>query len=64
MKNLKIRIVTLFLAVLILVSISGCSKRGMCDGCGQDEKLNEFVQDNGKVYWYCDDCYRIAKIFN
>lgn len=64
MKNFKTRIVTLCLAVLMLLSISGCAKRGECDGCGQNEKLREFVQDNGKTYWYCDDCYRIAKIFN
>lgn len=64
MTNLKIRIVTLCLVILMFVFTSGCAKSGKCDNCGQNEKLNKFVETNGDVSWYCDDCYRLAKLFS
>lgn len=59
------RMVLILVALIGLVAIcTGCSAmaKGVCDGCGQTEKLNTF-NGHGAVYHYCDDCYRIAKLF-
>ena len=56
-------IITIILAMIILSLLSGCAKKGNCDECGQYETLNEFVERNGTTHWYCDTCYRLAKLF-
>ena len=55
----RIILVLLFASMLL----AGCSRKGECDECGQIEKLNKFVAYDGDVFYYCDDCYRIAKLF-
>ncbi len=63
MKKLKM-IIALFLAtVLMLAVLSGCSKHGKCEECGQNEKLNEYTDNDGDIHWYCDNCYSMAKFF-
>lgn len=63
MKNSKKHIIIVFMAIIMLIALSGCGKRGECEECGQTEKLNKFVEDDGDIRWYCDDCYRMAKLF-
>lgn len=52
----------LILAILasVVAMCAGCAAmaKGVCDGCGQTEKLSKF----GYVYHYCDDCIRFAKL--
>ena len=61
------RLVTFVLIVCLLLTavftLSGCAKRGVCDGCEQTEKLEKYVDTDGEVYWYCDDCMSWAKLF-
>lgn len=63
MKNSKKTIAVFFLTILMLMSLSGCGKRGACEECGQTEKLNKFVEKDGDIHWYCDTCYNMAKLF-
>jgi len=60
MKKIWLLFVVLALFVYIL---AGCSKTGICEECGQSEKLTKFVESDGTVHLYCNDCYRIAKLF-
>ncbi len=63
--KISTKIVALILSLMLALSgLSGCSKTGNCEECGQKEKLNEFVDSRGKTHWYCDDCYRMAKVFS
>ena len=63
MKISKKRMAIFFLTIIMLIVLSGCAKRGKCEECGQVETLNKFVEDDGDIRWYCDDCYRLAKLF-
>lgn len=63
MKNFKRIMVGFLLTALMIVTLSGCGKRGECEDCGQNEKLNKYVEEDGDVHWYCDDCYRMEKLF-
>ena len=36
---------------------------GMCANCGQYETLHEFKDHSGRSKYYCEDCYRMAKLF-
>lgn len=58
------RKLTIFIALLLVcVNIAGCTHKGKCEECGQYEELNKYVsQYDGEVHWFCNDCYRIAKI--
>ena len=59
------RIILALLAVVTMVCLlCGCAHVGVCEECGQREKLNQFVDEDGDIYWYCDDCYRIAKLLS
>ncbi len=64
MKKFKKCMIALFLVLFMLTTLSGCDKRGACDECRQNEKLNKYVEKDGDVRWYCDDCYRMAKLFD
>lgn len=48
--------------LFMLFTITGCEKTGECDGCGQNEKLNEYVTRNNTTRYYCDYCYNMAKL--
>ena len=63
---MKKKILAIGLSLVLTLGLAGCSsaKRGVCDSCGQTEKLNRYVdQGSGTVYWLCDTCYNLAKIF-
>lgn len=65
-KNIKILILVI-LCVSSLLVLTGCDARkvGKCDFCGQTERLNRFVYENlGEVYYYCDTCFKLAKLFS
>lgn len=47
-----------------MLSFTACGKTGECDSCGQVEKLKEYKTSYGEVEHYCNDCYRMAKIFS
>lgn len=64
MKNYKRIIISLLAAILMLAALSGCGKHGKCEQCGQDENLKEFIDSRGNSSWYCEDCYRMAKLFD
>lgn len=64
MKIYKRIIVCLLTTILMLATLSGCGKHGKCEQCGQDEKLKEFTDSYGNSSWYCEDCYRMAKLFD
>ena len=57
------RITALFLTALIALTLAACSNTGVCESCGQNEKLKQFTHDDGRVEWVCDDCYRMYKLF-
>ena len=61
---MKKRILCILLTVLLLFTLTGCAHTGKCDSCGQTETLKKFVEDDGDVMWYCEDCYRLAKLFS
>lgn len=63
MKTCKRFMVIFVMAVLTMVVLTGCGKKGECEDCGQVEKLNEFVDGDGDSHWYCDDCYKMEKLF-
>lgn len=63
MRNFKKFTVIFFVAIFMFVTLSGCGKRGECEECGQNEKLNKYVDQNDNIRWYCDDCYKMAKLF-
>lgn len=58
---MKKRVMMLGVLMIMMLSIVGCSKTGECDGCGQNEKLNEYVTTSGTTRYYCDYCYDMAK---
>lgn len=62
MKIFRNLMVGLLAISLMLGTLSGCEKRGKCEGCGQTETLTKFVRSNGTEEWYCSDCYRMAKL--
>ena len=62
MKN-RVKLISVILSIVILSGILvGCARTGTCEACGQHEELKKFVSD-GIEYWYCDECYKLAKIF-
>ncbi len=63
MRRFKTIITLFFAAVLMLTVLSSCSKHGECEGCGQNEKLNKYIEEDGDIHWYCDACYNMAKFF-
>lgn len=63
MKKFRKILILILTATLVTMLFSGCAKRGVCDECGQKEKLHKFTTSSGSEYWYCADCYRMAKIF-
>ena len=64
MKNTKKYLAIFFLIIFMLIALSGCGKRGECEECGQTETLTKFVDTDGDIHWYCNDCYRMAKLFS
>lgn len=63
-KKTIIKIIVLIVVVLLALALfTGCAKKGKCEECGQYESLNKFVERDGTVHWYCDTCYRFAKLF-
>ena len=60
MKRVLIAVVLIFLIACVCV---GCSRMGMCANCGQYETLHEFKDHSGRSKYYCEDCYRMAKLF-
>lgn len=68
MKN-KMRCICIIVTVIVIALIlTGCSsneKTGRCESCGQTEKLYKYVAPStGDVYWYCQTCYNLAKLFS
>ena len=63
MKQFKKFTLMFVMTALIVTLFAGCGKRGKCEECGQTEKLTEFVDSYGTTHWYCNDCYRMAKLF-
>ena len=59
---MKKRIAILGVLLIMMLSIVGCTKTGECDGCRQNEKLNEYVTSSGTTRYYCDYCYNMAKL--
>lgn len=59
------KIVLIVLVTLVLVlSLCGCTMHGICDNCGQNEKLFTFVDPNdGEEYHLCQYCYNMAKLY-
>lgn len=64
MKTLQKFLVILMMTVMMASVLAGCGKKGECEDCGQVEKLNEYVDEDGESHWYCDDCYRMEKLFS
>lgn len=52
------------MTVMMAAVLAGCGKKGECEDCGQVEKLNEYVDEDGESHWYCDDCYRMEKLYS
>lgn len=63
MKSLKRFAVIFIVLIFMFTTLAGCAKRGECEECGQNEKLNKYVEKDGDIRWYCDDCYQMAKLF-
>lgn len=61
---MKKRILCILLTALLLFSLAGCAHKGECESCGQTETLQKFVEDDGDEHWYCNDCYRMYKLFS
>lgn len=62
MKKVKYLIVIVVMGLMML-TMASCGKTGACDNCGQNESLKKFTDSYGNENWYCDDCYRMAKLF-
>lgn len=60
--NKKLPIFFLLVVIMALL-VSGCDKTGECEGCHQTEKLQKYVEEDGDIHWYCDDCYKFEKMF-
>lgn len=56
-------IAAVLVSIIMLFVLSACAKQGECESCGQQESLQKFEEKNGDISWYCDDCYRMAKLF-
>lgn len=65
MKIKRIIAAALVICMLLCMAclLTGCSKRGKCDECGQTETLKKYVDHSGDTLWLCSDCTRIAKMF-
>lgn len=46
--------------VLLALVLSGCTKSGNCELCGDYGTLHS-MKRNGVTVWLCDDCYDAAK---
>ena len=64
MKKLGKLLIILLCVALLLTVLTGCSRKGYCEECGQQEKLNKYVDRDGDVHWYCDTCYQLYKMFS
>lgn len=56
-------LVMVLVGVISMSFFIGCGKKGECEMCGQNEMLKEFVYEDGNSCWYCEDCYRMEKLF-
>lgn len=56
-KQIVIAIVIVFIAIVFV--LKGSSTKGICDVCGQYEKLTKYNSEN-----VCDDCYKYEKFLN
>ena len=63
MKRMVVLLVVIASLITVCMVCTGCSAqaKGVCDGCGQLEKISEF-NDHGSIQHYCDDCSRWAKL--
>ena len=55
------RIVALLLVVLVVFSLTGCGKKGVCDVCGQTKAVKTItvMGEKGQV---CKDCEKLVKL--
>ena len=58
----RIMVLLVVIAGLVMAcTVCSAMAKGVCDECGQVEKLYEF-NDHGSIQHYCEDCYRWAKL--
>ena len=67
-KLLYVLTAVLLIFVMIL-ALTGCEKRGICESCGQEEVLSEYtfirgdgIHDQGEVVYLCDYCRQWYKL--
>ena len=67
MKKFITIVVIIALTLTAVLTLTGCSKVGICEGCGQRESLVKYIypEEYGEdPIWVCNDCYRFLKIFS
>ena len=56
------RITIVVFVIMIVLCLAGCSKRGICESCGQKEELFTYIDSlDGEKYHLCQYCYNMAK---
>ena len=64
MKKFITIVVIIALTLTAALTLTGCGKVGVCEGCGQRESLTKYTypeQYNADSMWVCSDCYRFLK---
>lgn len=64
-------VLTVVLLIFVMaLSLTGCEKHGICESCGQEEVLSEYIctgrggnrGDEGKTVYLCDYCRQWYKL--
>lgn len=59
---MKKTILIIVITLMLILSMCGCTKHGICESCGQKEKLYTYVDPyDGEEYHLCQYCYNMAK---
>lgn len=54
------KVLAVFLVALLAFCTFSCGKKGICNGCGQEERLKDATYD-GETLQLCSDCYEEVK---
>lgn len=55
-KIMKKTLFTICLVAMMVLSFTGCSKTGICEECGYQQKLTKYERNNGRTEYVCDAC--------
>ena len=60
------RMFTVLLLLMVMLGISGCSKKMICELCGEEKKCRHYKVNHEELVkeeeaWLCEDCVEFLK---